>query len=126
MANILNLLQAISSRYRGAYGPNPDPGAVLRPRDRSTGSTGPVGTYSPEARPTADAVYARAVIDAITAANEKPIPRSSRDPRELARIIRILMNMPGNSRGGATIDPGMIRRYGRGVMSGGVGRLRLR
>jgi hypothetical protein len=114
MANILNLLQAISSRYRGANGPNPGAGPASRLPDSLRGST----------RPAADEAHARAVIDAITAANEKPIPRRSRDPRELARIIRILMNMPGNSRGGAPIDPGMMRRYVRSAMSGGVGRLR--
>jgi hypothetical protein len=114
MANILNLLQAISSRYRGANRPNSSAGPASRLPDSSRGST----------RPAVDAVHARAVIDAITAANRKPIPRHSRDPRELARIIRILMNMPRNSRGGAPIDPGMMRRYGRGAMSGGVGRLR--
>jgi hypothetical protein len=123
MPNILSLLQEIGSRYDGVQGPNPDPGPALQVRDRLTGSRRPIPPLYPSRRPAADAVYAGAFLDANTAANRKPVSRPSRDPRELARIIRILMNMRGKYRGGSPNDLG-VARYGGGPggMRGGMGR----
>ncbi len=123
MPNILSLLQEIGSRYGDVQGPNPDPGPALQVRDRLTGSRRPIPPLYPSTRPAADAVYAGAVLDANTAANRKLISSPSRDTRELARIIRILMNMREKYRGGAPNDLG-VTRYGGGPggMRGGMGR----
>lgn len=126
MPNLIDLLQEMSSRYGGVHAQNPGPGPALTLQDLSTGIPRPGAAYYPRPRPAADAVYARAAIDAITAANKEPVPRHSRDPRELAQVIRILMNVPRQFRCDAPIDPGMMRRYGGGPggMSGGMGRPR--
>lgn len=124
MPNLIDLLQEMSRRYSGVHRQNPGPGPALTLQDRSTGIPRPGTAYYPRPRPAADAVYARAAIDAITAANKKTVPRCGSDPRELAQIIRILMNMRGQYCCGAPIDLGRMRRYGGGSggMSGGMGR----
>jgi len=124
MPNLIDLLQEMYSRYSGVHRPAPGPGPALNLQDRSAGIPRPGDGHYPRPRPGADAVYARAAIDAITSANKKAVPRRSRDPHELAQIIRILMNMRGQYRGGAPTDLKMMRRYGGGPggMSGGMGR----